>query len=103
MILTLKGQTSVLFADKGNAPAKMIKDFRKKDTRPVLKSAWIDEAVFIGDDQLVMLSTLKGKEELIGEIIGLLQSPLKNVLSGLQGSGGQKIAGLLKTLEERAA
>ncbi|HQW05848.1 MAG TPA: 50S ribosomal protein L10 [Flavobacteriales bacterium] len=103
VILTLKGQTSVLFADKGNAPAKMIKDFRKKDTRPVLKSAWIDEAVFIGDDQLVMLSTLKGKEELIGEIIGLLQSPLKNVLSGLQGSGGQKIAGLLKTLEERAA
>jgi large subunit ribosomal protein L10 len=89
VILTLKGQTSVLFADKGNAPAKMI--------------AWIDEAVFIGDDQLVMLSTLKGKEELIGEIIGLLQSPLKNVLSGLQGSGGQKIAGLLKTLEERAA
>jgi large subunit ribosomal protein L10 len=62
----------------------MIKDFRKKDTKPVLKSAWIDEAVFIGDDQLVMLSNLKGKEELIGDIIALLQSPIKNVLSGLQ-------------------
>jgi large subunit ribosomal protein L10 len=103
LVPTLKGQTSVLFAEKGNAPAKMIKDFRKKDTKPVLKSAWIDEAVFVGDDQLVMLSNLKGKEELIGEIIGLLQSPLKNVISGLQGSGGHKIAGLVKALEERAA
>lgn len=103
VIATLKGQTSVLFADKGNAPAKMIKDFRRKDTKPVLKSAWIDDAVFVGDDQLVMLSNLMGKEELIGEIIGLLQSPLKNVLSGLQGSGGQKIAGLVKTLQDRAA
>jgi large subunit ribosomal protein L10 len=104
LIPTLKGQTSVMFAEKGNAPAKLIKGFRKKDdTKPALKSAWIDEAVFIGDDQLVMLSNLKGKEELIGEIIGLLQSPIKNVISGLQGSGGQKIAGLLKTLEERAA
>ncbi|HRH74351.1 MAG: 50S ribosomal protein L10 [Flavobacteriales bacterium] len=103
VIPSLKGQTSVLFADKGNAPAKLIKDFRKKeDSKPLLKSAWIDEAVFIGDDQLVMLSKLKGKEELIGEIIGLLQSPMKNVLSGLQGSGGQKIAGLVKTLQERA-
>jgi large subunit ribosomal protein L10 len=101
---TLKGQTSILFADKGNAPAKLIKDFRKKDqTKPALKSAWIDEAVFVGDDQLVMLSNLKGKEELIGDIIALLQSPIKNVISGLQGSGGQKIAGLVKALEERAA
>lgn len=103
VIPTLKGQTSVLFADKGNAPAKLIKDFRTKHEKPVLKSAWVEEAVFVGDDQLVMLSNLKGKEELIGDIIGLLQSPIKNVLSGLQGSGGQKIAGLLKTLEERAA
>lgn len=101
---SLKGQTSILFADKGNAPAKLIKDFRKKDqTKPALKSAWIDEAVFVGDDQLVMLSNLKGKEELIGDIIALLQSPIKNVISGLQGSGGQKIAGLVKALEERAA
>ncbi|MFT3883859.1 MAG: 50S ribosomal protein L10 [Flavobacteriales bacterium] len=101
---TLKGQTALLFAEKGNAPAKLIQNFRKKkDTRPALKSAWIDEAVFIGDDQVAVLANLKGKEELIGEIIGLLQSPMKNLISGLQGSGGQKIAGLLKTLEERAA
>ena len=103
IIPTLKGQTSILFADKGNAPAKLIKNFRKKDTKPALKSAWIDEAVFIGDDQLVMLSDLKGKEELIGDIIALLQSPMKNVISGLQGSGAHKIAGLVKTLQERAA
>ena len=103
VITTLKGQTAILFADKGNAPAKMIKDFRKKDTKPVLKSAWIDEAVFVGDDQLVMLSNLKGKEELIGEIIGLLQSPMKNVISALQGSGGHKIAGLVKALQDKAA
>ncbi|MBX2980414.1 MAG: 50S ribosomal protein L10 [Flavobacteriales bacterium] len=103
IVPTLKGQTSILFAEKGNAPAKLIKDFRKKDTKPALKSAWIDEAVFVGDDQLVMLSNLKGREELIGDIIALLQSPMKNVISGLQGSGGHKIAGLVKALEERAA
>lgn len=102
VIPSLKGQTSLLIAEKGNAPAKLIKDFRKKDTRPALKSAWIDEAVFVGDDQLVMLSSLKGREELIGDIIALLQSPIKNVLSGLQGSGGQKVAGLVKALETRA-
>lgn len=100
---TLVGQTALLFAEKGNVPAKLIRDFRKKGDRPMLKSAWIDEAVFIGDDQLVMLSQLKGREELIGEIIGLLQSPIKNVISALQGGGGHKIAGLVKTLEERAA
>ncbi len=100
---SLKGHTSLLFAEKGNAPAKLIKNFRKKNPKPVLKSAWIDEAVFIGDDQVAVLSDLKGKEELIGDIIALLQSPIKNVISGLQGSGGQKIAGLVKALEERAA
>ena len=100
---TIVGQTAVLFAEKGNAPAKLIKNFRKKGTRPALKSAWIDEAVFIGDDQLVMLSELKGREELIGEIIGLLQSPMKNVISALQGSGAHKVAGLVKALQERAA
>ena len=100
---TITGQTAVLFADKGNAPAKLIKDFRKKGDRPALKSAWIDEAVFIGDNQLVMLSELKGREELIGDIIGLLQSPLKNVISALQGGAGHKVAGLVKALQERAA
>ena len=101
---TIIGQTAILFAEKGNAPAKLMKDFRqKKGTRPVLKSAWIDEAVFIGDDQLVMLSELKGREELIGDIILMLQSPMMNVISALQGGGGHKIAGLVKALEERAA
>lgn len=103
LVPTLKGQTSLMIAEKGNAPAKLIKDFRKKEAKPALKSAWIDEAVFVGDDQLSMLASLKGKEELIGDIIALLQSPIKNVIGGLQGSGGQKIAGLVKALEERAA
>jgi large subunit ribosomal protein L10 len=107
---TLAGQTALMFADKGNAPAKVIQDFRKKNpaaknaiARPQFKSAWIDEAVFIGDDQIAMLANLKGKEELLGEIITLLQSPIKNVIGSLQGSGGQKIAGLVKALEARAA
>lgn len=102
LVSSLTGQTSLMIAEKGNAPAKLIKDFRKKDAKPALKSAWIDEAVFVGDDQLSMLASLKGKEELIGDIIALLQSPMKNVISGLQGSGGHKIAGLVKALEERA-
>lgn len=100
---TLAGQTAMLIAEKGNVPAKMIRDFRKKGDRPMLKGAWIDEAVFIGDSQLVMLSELKGREELIGEIIGLLQSPIKNVIGALQGGGGHKVAGLVKALQERAA
>ena len=103
MFPTLVGQTAIMMADKGNAPAKMMKDFRKKGDRPVLKSAWIDEAVFIGDNQLAVLASLKGKEELIGEIIALLQSPIKNVIGSLQGGGGQKIAGLVKALEARAS
>ncbi|MEO8733580.1 MAG: 50S ribosomal protein L10 [Flavobacteriales bacterium] len=100
---SIVGQTAVLFAEKGNAPAKLIKDFRKKGDRPALKSAWIDQAVFIGDDQLVMLSELKGREELIGDVLALLQSPIKNILGALQSNSGQKIGGLLKALEERAA
>lgn len=97
----LSGPTSILFSEVGNAPAKLIKDFRKKNEKPLLKGAFIDEAVFIGDNQLDALESLKSKEELIGDIIGLLQSPAKNVISGLT-SGGSKIAGILKTLEERA-
>lgn len=98
---TLKGATSIMFAEAGNAPAKLIKDFRKKADKPILKGAWIDEGVYVGDDQLGMLADIKSKEELLGEIIGLLQSPAKNVISGLKGAGGT-LAGLLKTLEERA-
>ena len=97
---TLKGQTSIFFAEKGNGPAKVIQEFRRKNALPLLKSAWIDEAVFIGDGQLAMLASLKGKEELIGDIISLLQSPIKNVIGALQG-GGHKIAGLVKALEDR--
>ncbi|WP_306642496.1 50S ribosomal protein L10 [Sanyastnella coralliicola] len=97
---TLKGQTALMIASVGNAPAKLIKEFRKKSDRPTLKGAYIEEACFVGDDKLETLSQIKSKEEVIGEIIGLLQSPAKNVLSALQ-SGGSTIAGLVKTLQER--
>ncbi|MGQ2981981.1 50S ribosomal protein L10 [Flavobacterium sp.] len=96
----LKGSTSIMIAENGNAPAKIIKEFRKKSDRPVLKGAYIHEAVFIGDNQLDALVALKSREEVIGEIIGLLQSPAKNVISALK-SGGSTIAGLVKTLSER--
>ena len=98
---TLAGPTSIMFSEVGNVPAKLIQEFRKKGAKPVLKGAYINDAVFIGDDQLTMLSSIKSKDEMIGEVIGLLQSPMKNVLSGLNGAGG-KIAGILKTLENRA-
>lgn len=97
----LSGPTSVMFAEVGNAPAKVIREFRKKNDKPVLKGAYIDEAVYIGDDQLNFLADIKSKEELIGDIVALLQSPAKNVISGLKGQGG-KIAGILKTLSEKA-
>jgi large subunit ribosomal protein L10 len=96
----LKGSTSIMIAENGNAPAKIIKEFRKKSDKPVLKGAYIFEAVFIGDNQLDALVALKSKDEVIGEIIGLLQSPAKNVVSALK-SGGNTIAGLVKTLSER--
>ena len=96
----LKGNTSLMFSEAGNAPAKVIKDFRKKSDKPVLKGAYIEESVYIGDDQIDALVAIKSKEELIGDIITLLQSPAKNVISGLKSSGGQ-LAGILKTLSER--
>lgn len=96
----LKGSTSIMISQEANAPARLIQEFRKKNQKPILKGAYIEEAIFVGDNQLVTLETMKSKEELIGEIVGLLQSPAKNVLSGLKGAGG-KIAGILKTLEER--
>ena len=89
-----------MISQEANAPARLIQEFRKKSQKPILKGAYIEEAIFVGDNQLVMLESMKSKEELIGEIVGLLQSPAKNVLSGLKGAGG-KIAGILKTLEER--
>jgi len=96
----LKGNTSLMFADTANAPAKLIKNFRKKSDKPFLKGAFIEEAVYIGDENLDALVSIKSKEEMIGEIIGLLQSPAKNVISGLK-SGGGKLAGILKTLSEK--
>ncbi|MEZ4811746.1 MAG: 50S ribosomal protein L10 [Allomuricauda sp.] len=96
----LKGNTSMMLSETGNAPAKLIKDFRKKSDKPLLKGAFIAEAIFIGDETLDMLVNIKSKEEVIGEIIGLLQSPAKNVISGLK-SGGGKLAGILKTLSEK--
>ncbi|MBS9766054.1 MAG: 50S ribosomal protein L10 [Flavobacteriaceae bacterium] len=96
----LKGNTSLMIAEAGNAPAKVIKEFRKKSDKPILKGAYIEEAVYIGDDQLDTLVSIKSKEELIGDIIGLLQSPAKNVISALQ-SGGNKLSGILKTLSEK--
>lgn len=97
----LKGPTTLLISEKANDPAKVIKEFRKKKKKPALKAAYIDTAVYIGDDQLETLESLKSKEDLIGDIVLLLQSPMKNVLGSLQ-SGSNKLTGLLKALEERA-
>jgi large subunit ribosomal protein L10 len=96
----LKGPTAVLFSETANIPAKLIKEFRKENAKPVLKAAYIDSSIYIGDDKIEMLSTLKSKNDLIADVIALLQSPAKNVLGSLQ-SGGQTIMGLLKTLGER--
>ena len=96
----LKGNTSLMMANTGNAPAKVIKAFRKANEKPILKGAYVEEAVYVGDDQLDNLVNIKSKEEVIGDIIGLLQSPAKNVISALQ-SGGGKIHGILQTLSEK--
>lgn len=103
----LHGPTAILFANNPEAPAnavaKMLKDYRKSGSdRPLLKAAYVDSAVFIGDDQLDVLTKLKSKQDLLGEVIGLLQSPARNLVSALQ-SGGSTIAGLVKALEERQA
>jgi len=98
----LKGGTSLMLSDVGNAPAKMIKEFRKKSDKPILKGAYVEESIYIGDSELDMLVSIKSKDELIGDLIALLQSPAKNVVSALQ-SGGNIIAGVVKTLSERSA
>ena len=100
MFDVLKGSSSILFSKSANAPAKLIKQLRRSGDKPVLKAAYIDSSVFIGDNQLDALVNLKSKEELVADIIALLQSPAKNVISGLQ-SGGNKLAGIVKTLQER--
>jgi len=96
----LKGNTSVMFCENANVPAKLIKDFKKKHKMPILKGAYVQESVYVGENQLDALVSIKSKKELLGEVIGLLQSPIKNVLGGLQ-SGGTTIHGVLKTLSEK--
>ena len=96
----LSGPTSLMFTSVANSPAKVIKEFRESFDKPVLKAAYIDASVYVGDDQIDALAALKSKEELIGDIVMLLQSPAKNVISALK-SSGSTIAGLVKTLQER--
>jgi large subunit ribosomal protein L10 len=95
-----KENTAVLFSNTGNAPAKLIKEFSKTAAKPVLKAAYVEESYYVGADQLDTLVAIKSKNELIADVIALLQSPAKNVLSALQ-SGGSTIHGVLKTLSER--
>jgi large subunit ribosomal protein L10 len=96
----MKGSTSIMFCEVANDPAKLIQEFRRTSPKPILKGAYVQEMVVIGDDQLNYLVNIKSRYELIGDIIGLLQSPLNNVMSGLK-SGGNKISGIVKTLSER--
>lgn len=96
----LKGSSTLLFSETANLPAKLIKELRKTGDKPVLKGAYVEESLFIGDNQLDQLAALKSKNELIGDIVALLQSPAKNVVSALQ-SGGGKLAGIVQTLSER--
>jgi large subunit ribosomal protein L10 len=96
----LHGPTSVMISESGSVPARLIKEFRKTSDRPILKGAYVEEMVFVGDDQLDLLIALRTKNEMIADIVALLQSPVRNVMSGLQ-SGGHKISGILKTLSEK--
>jgi large subunit ribosomal protein L10 len=97
---SLKGNTSVMFCEIGNVPAKLIKEFSKKRKKPVLKAAYVEESVYVGENKLDVLSTLKSKDELLGDLVALLQSPMKTVIGQLQ-SGGNKIHGILQTLSEK--
>lgn len=96
----LHGPTTIMFTQTANLPARIIKEFRGEGEKPAVKAAYIDSAVFFGDGQLDALTKLKDKKELIGDVIALLQSPMKNVISALN-SGGQTISGLIKALENR--
>ena len=100
LVETLVGNTAIMYTASANAPAKLIKDWQKKGEKPALKGAYVQECAFVGADKLEELVSIKSKEELIGDIIAMLQSPVKNVLGALQ-SGGQTIAGVVKTLEEK--
>ncbi len=97
----LIGSTSIIFSETGNTPAKVIKSFRKNNAKPLIKGAYVQEGIYIGDSQLEILINLKSKEEVIGDIIMLLQSPVKNVVSALQSNSSFKIAGIIKTLSDK--
>ncbi len=97
----LENSTSIMFCETGNTPAKLIKEFRRTHDKPVLKAAYVEESIYVGDEQLDILSSLKSKDELIADVLMLLQSPMKGVLSALS-SGGSKLAGALKTLSEKS-
>lgn len=96
----LTGQTALLVGNVGNAPAKILKEFRKKSDMPTLKAAYVEESTYLGDDQIDALTAIKSKDELIAELIALLQSPMKNVVGALN-SGGNTVSGLVKALQER--
>jgi large subunit ribosomal protein L10 len=96
----LKGSSAVMLSDTGNAPAKLIKEFRKSHDKPVLKAAFVEECVYVGENQLDALVSIKSKEELLGDIVLLLQSPMQKLISALE-SGKNTIGGVLKTLEDR--
>lgn len=98
----MKGSSAIMFTSVGNAPARLIKEFSKEaNGKPALKGAFVDSCAYIGAENLETLVNIKSKEELIGDIIGLLQSPVKNVISALTSQGGGKIAGIVKTLSEK--
>ena len=96
----LKDSTSIMFCETGNIPAKLIKEFRKTMEKPILKAAFVEESIYVGDDYLDALSNIKSKDELLGDLLSLLQSPAKNLVSALA-SGGSQLAGALKTLSEK--
>jgi len=96
----LKGSTAIMFTETGNKPARLIKEFRKKFEKPIIKAAYVEESVYIGDDQLDILVNIKSKYELLGDLIGLLQSPMKTVISQLK-SGNNILAGVVKTLSDK--
>ena len=100
LYVALKGNTSVMFSEIGNSPAKLIKSFSKTKKKPVLKAAFVEESVYVGENQLDALVAVKSKNELIADVVALLQSPIKTVVSQLQ-SGGNIIHGVLETLKER--
>jgi large subunit ribosomal protein L10 len=96
----LKGSTSIMFAEVANDPAKLIQEFRRTSKKPILKGAYVQESIYLGDDQLNALINIKSKNELIGDVIWMLQSPIRNVMSALQ-SGSTILSGIVKTMSDK--